>query len=151
LVLPLGLADFLTYEDFSSFSDGYWVQEEGLVTALPLTLGTKISLALGIDTPGRPVFLNYAREDADTAMRLYEALSAAGVVVWLDKIALTPGQIWKEEVAQAIQKSRAFIALLSTGSITKRGYAQKELRLGLEILSEIPPSTVYLIPVRVES
>ena len=48
------------------------------------------------------------------------------------------------------QKSKAFIALLSPRSINKRGYVQKELRLALDILSETPPSTVYLIPVRVE-
>lgn len=150
LVLPLGLADFLTREDFGGFSDGYWLEEEGLVTALPVELGGKISQALGIDEPGPPVFLSYAREDASTAMRLYEMLSAAGVVVWLDRIALIPGQVWKQEVARAIQKSRAFIALLSENSVNKRGYVQKELRLGLEILSETPPSTVYLIPVRVE-
>jgi hypothetical protein len=77
-------------------------------------------------------------------------LSADGVVVWLDKVALTPGQVWKEEVARAIQKSRAFIALLSASSVNKRGYVQKELRLALDVLAETPPSTVYLIPVRVE-
>ncbi|MGH9194413.1 MAG: toll/interleukin-1 receptor domain-containing protein, partial [Acidimicrobiia bacterium] len=106
LILPLGLADFLTTEDFAAFSDGYWVEEEGLVTALPVELGAKISQALGIDEPSRPVFLSYAREDEDTAMRLYEKLSDAGVVVWLDRVALIPGQVWKQEVARAIQRSK---------------------------------------------
>jgi hypothetical protein len=69
---------------------------------------------------------------------------------WLDQENLLPGQNWKYEIRQAIQSSDIFIALLSSHSVSKTGFVQKEMRMALDILDEHPESDIYLIPVRLE-
>ncbi len=50
----------------------------------------------------KKVFISYAREDIETAGKLYYDLRKAGLEPWMDKIDLLPGQIWKTEVEKAI-------------------------------------------------
>jgi hypothetical protein len=68
----------------------------------------------------------------------------------MDKMDLLPGQKWEDEIGRAIKKSDAFIACLSTKSVSKRGYVQKEVRFALEVLSEVPQGHIFLIPLRLE-
>jgi hypothetical protein len=97
------------------------------------------------------IFISYAHEDESSARRLYEDLKRAGAEPWLDKENLLPGQGWKMAIESAIEKSDYFIALLSSESINKRGYVQKELRHALDVLSMIPPDKIYVIPVRINA
>ena len=96
------------------------------------------------------VFLSYAREDVDTATRLFNGLRKSGVDVWLDREVLLPGQNWKAVIRQAIIESRFFLALLSNNSVSKKGYVQKELKHALEILDEYPETAIFIIPVRLD-
>jgi hypothetical protein len=72
-----------------------------------------------------------------------------GINPWLDIKNLLPGQQWKTMISQTIRKSTYFIALLSNNSINKRGFAQKELKIALDILDEMPQCRIFIIPVRV--
>jgi hypothetical protein len=94
--------------------------------------------------------MSYAREDATIAKKLYYDLKAVGVVPWLDVIDLLPGERWKPAISRAILNSTYFLALLSSSSVNKRGYVQRELRQALDILGEFPDSEVFLIPVRLD-
>ncbi|MGC1931965.1 MAG: toll/interleukin-1 receptor domain-containing protein, partial [Candidatus Nitrosopolaris sp.] len=94
------------------------------------------------------VFLSYAREDSDAAKRLYEDLKNDGLSPWLDKESLLPGQNWEIEIRKAIKNSRYFIALLSSNSVDKRGFVQKEFKFALEVLDEVPESQIFVIPAR---
>jgi hypothetical protein len=96
------------------------------------------------------VFISYAREDADEARRLYMDLKAAGADPWLDEKDLRGGQRWKRALNDAISQCRYFVALLSSNSVNKRGYVQKEVRHALEVLDEFSESDVFLIPVRLD-
>lgn len=96
------------------------------------------------------IFLSYAHEDADAALKLYKEISANGYPVWLDQKALLPGQRWKDEVARAILDSAGFIALISEKSVDKRGHVQDELRQGLDVFAKVPVNQIYLIPVRLQ-
>jgi hypothetical protein len=96
------------------------------------------------------VFLSYAREDGLAARKLFYDLGQAGVEVWFDEESLLGGQNWKLAIRRAIKGCRFFIALLSTKSISKKGYVQKELKEALEVLDEYPPSQIFLIPVRLD-
>ena len=93
-------------------------------------------------------FISYAHEDSDIATRLYADLRELGAEPWLDKKDLLAGQNWQDAIRKAIRECSHFIALISTSSVNKRGYVQKELRLALEILEEFPPSEIFVIPVR---
>jgi len=42
------------------------------------------------------------------------------------------------------------LACLSKHSVSKEGYVQKELKMGLEILDKQPSGNIYLIPVRLD-
>src|ERR1043166_2284428 len=94
------------------------------------------------------IFISYAREDVETAERLYHDLKRAGLNPWLDKVSLLPGELWRIRIRDTIKSSSYFIALLSSKSVSKRGYVQKELKDALSVLEEVPETQVFLIPVR---
>ena len=48
------------------------------------------------------------------------------------------------------KKTRFFIALTSTQSISKKGYVQKELKAAMDILGEFPEYEIFIIPVRLD-
>lgn len=96
------------------------------------------------------VFISYAREDIDTARRLYHDLKSAGMKPWMDEYDLLVGQNWKAAITKAIEKSDFFLALLSSNSLSKRGYVQKELRRALSALEEMPPTDIFLLPARLD-
>lgn len=96
------------------------------------------------------VFLSYAREDLRYADRLYKALKACGANPWMDTKNLRPGERWQVEIEQEIEGCTHFIALLSSRSVSKRGYVQSEIRRALEVLERLPQGTVFLMPVRLD-
>jgi len=96
------------------------------------------------------VFISYAREDVKFAEKIYYDLNELGVLAWIDFRNLQPGQNWRLIINKTIKECDFFIALLSKNSVTKRGYVQKELKIALNILDEIPDSNVFIIPVRLD-
>jgi hypothetical protein len=98
----------------------------------------------------RKLFICYALEDREKASKLYSALVDRGHEPWMDKESLLPGQDWALEIRRAIRSADYFLACLSRASVSKRSFLQKEIRLAFEILEEIPPGEIYLIPIRLE-
>lgn len=95
------------------------------------------------------VFISYAHEDREVAIRIYKDLkSYQDLEPWLDIECLLPGQDWRAEIANAMKRSDYFLALLSTRSVTKRGFVQKELREALDLLQEFPEGQIFVIPIR---
>jgi hypothetical protein len=99
----------------------------------------------------KKLFISYGREDIDFANKLYSRLKTLiGVQIWYDEIHLLPGISWKPAIRKAIRESDFFLALLSSSSINRRGYVQKERNVALEILEEFPEDRPYLIPIRLD-
>jgi hypothetical protein len=96
-------------------------------------------------------FISYAREDRAVAVRLRDDLVRLGATPWIDVVDLVAGEDWQYAIGRALRQSSHFIALLSHNSVTKRGYVQKELREALELLDQLPPDAVFLIPVRLDN
>jgi hypothetical protein len=96
------------------------------------------------------VFISYAREDKTMAQQIFHDLKKNGVDPWLDDEALLPGQNWKFEIDRAIKSCDYFLALLSSHSVKKRGYFQKELKKALDKLGEFPRSDIFIIPARLD-
>jgi len=96
------------------------------------------------------VFISYAREDFETAKRLYHDLRTEGFNPWLDKENLIAGSDWKASIHEALKASQFVLLLLSSRSVDKRGFVQREVRLALDMLEEFPPSKIFLIPVRLD-
>ena len=95
-------------------------------------------------------FLSYARPNLKAAWRLLGKLNEAGVMVWFDKTHLLPGQRWEDQIVRAIREADLFILLLSEKSVDRRGFYHREISLALETLKTIPPSQIYVLPVRLD-
>jgi hypothetical protein len=68
-------------------------------------------MACRLMPPSEPsrVFISYARKDgAALAQRLHQDLTDEGFVVWLDVQRLTGGDIWRQEIAEAISAEGSF-------------------------------------------
>jgi hypothetical protein len=96
------------------------------------------------------VFICYAREDREIAQHLYADLQQAGIAPWMACEDILPGQDWELGIDQAIRASSYFVALLSSHSVSRKGFVQKELKKALEVLDELPPSQIFIIPARLE-
>lgn len=119
-------------------------------TAAEAVLEDITCVRVGGERISRRIFLCYAKEDFARVTELYKKLEARGHKPWMDKIELLPGQNWELEIRRVIEKADFFIACMSTVSVTKRGYVQKEVKFALDVLGEIPVGQIYLIPVRFE-
>ena len=96
------------------------------------------------------IFISYAREDIETAEKIFDSLVSEGHSVWMDCKRLAPGQDWRLEIEKAIQSCDIFIACVSTNSVSKQGYVQKELRSALEVAELMPEGRIFIIPIRLD-
>ena len=96
------------------------------------------------------IFLAYARQDLSIVKSIYYSLRDAGYQPWLDVEALLPGQDWLFALEGAIKDSDIFLVFLSSNSINKRGYVQKEIKIAFEKSQLLRSDEVFLIPVRLE-
>jgi TIR domain len=69
---------------------------------------------------------------------------------WLDDERLRGGQTWELEIKNAIKSCDFFVACLSSKSVNKRGFVQKELKQALAFVDEFPEGQVFVIPVKLE-
>jgi hypothetical protein len=97
------------------------------------------------------VFLSYSRKDRDAAKALYDRLRTGGYKVWFDEESLLPGEDWELEIHKAIKNCSAVIICLSSNWVNDRGYVQKELKMTLEVFSEMPEGKVFVIPVKLDT
>lgn len=97
------------------------------------------------------VFISYSKEDKDIAEKIYNDINNSGIKPWMDIKDILPGQERKSVIAQSIKDSSYLIALLSSNSISKKGYLHKEIKIALNIIDELPsPFDVFLIPARID-
>lgn len=97
------------------------------------------------------VFLCHASGDKPAVIELYNRLTKDGVDVWLDKEKLIPGQNWQVEISKAVRNSDVVLVCLSSNSINKEGFVQKEIRFALDVADEKPDGTIFIIPTRLEN
>jgi len=117
-----------------SLASGKSVEVEGLgVFYLDPFLGVCFE-----DCPGPSVFIAYAKEDMEAALRLHDALRQAGFRPWIDVRALLPGQNWPRAIEMAIQNADFFVACFSQRAVVKRGGFQAEIRYALDCARSLP-------------
>lgn len=96
------------------------------------------------------VFLSYASEDRETVLVIHDFLKENGCDPWMDVKRLLPGQNWAHEIEAAIEDADYFLACLSTHTLDKTGYVQRELRMGWKRQIEHPEGKSCRIPVRLD-
>src|SRR4030095_9719827 len=95
------------------------------------------------------IFLCHASEDKAQVREVYHRLRAIeGFEPWLDEEDLLPGQDCARDIPRALQKSDFILIFCSRLSVAKHGYVQREMKLALDALQELPEGTIHTIPVR---
>ncbi len=97
------------------------------------------------------IFISYAKEDISYAENLYDFLHSKSYIPWLDKKKLNVGQNWEFHIQDALHKADFIILLLSTKSVSKRGYVQREFRKALEYCEYKLDSDIFVIPLKIDN
>lgn len=96
------------------------------------------------------VFLCHSSNDKEIVEDIYNILIEDGIDAWLDRKNLTPGEEWQIEIPRALRNVDIVIVFLSSNSVTKEGYVQREIKIALDIADEKPEGTIFIIPTRLE-
>ncbi|HEV3041326.1 MAG TPA: TIR domain-containing protein [Candidatus Angelobacter sp.] len=102
-------------------------------------------------TPRRlRLFLCHSSVDKPAVRKLYQRLKADGFDPWFDEETILPGQDWEYEVRKAVRAVDIVLVCLSCISVERAGFANKEIKLALDIADEKPEGTIFIIPVKLE-
>jgi hypothetical protein len=120
-----------------------------MVAALAAVMSIMISQRLAKEREKRRVFIIYAREDLEAARNLSANLRELGFNPWLDVDEISPGQVWRKSVINALEKSSMALVLISK-NLSKKGFVQEELKVAMGILQEREKDISPVIPVRLD-
>jgi TolB-like protein len=96
----------------------------------------------------RAVFLSYAREDADAARRIADALRAFGVEVWFDQAELRGGDVWDAKIKKQIRECALFMPVISGKTQARtEGYFRREWKLAVERTHDMAAGRAFIVPV----
>ena len=99
----------------------------------------------------KAVFLSYAREDAEAARRIADALRAFGVEVWFDMSELRGGDVWDQKIRRQIKECALFMPVISGQSDQRgEGYFRLEWKLAVERTHLLAEGMPFLFPVVVD-
>ena len=99
----------------------------------------------------KAVFLSYAREDADAARHIADALRAFGVEVWFDMSELRGGDAWDQKIRRQIKECALFMPVISSQSDQRgEGYFRLEWKLAVERTHLLADHKSFLFPVVVD-
>ncbi len=104
-------------------------------------------------TPGKAVFLSYASQDAEMALRISTALRAAGVEVWLDQEGgLVGGDAWDRKIREQIGACTLFVPLISANTQARHeGYFRLEWKLAEDRSHLIAKGKPFIVPVSIDA
>jgi hypothetical protein len=103
------------------------------------------------------LFLSYAHEDRGVVGEVYRALRETNLNPWMDAPpdpwgaeGIPIGAEWDTYVRAKIEGAKLALVFLSTVSVVKSSYVQRELRFALECMESRPPGRPYLFPIRLD-
>lgn len=97
------------------------------------------------------VFISYAREDKPRVVRLGKALRMSGLRTWIDVENIIPGERWEAAVQNALRQADFVLVCISTHSVSKRGFAQREIKRALYAEEEMLEGDIFLVPILLDS
>lgn len=101
--------------------------------------------------PTGGVFLSYAREDADAARRIAEALRGFGVEVWFDQSELRGGDQWDARIRGQIKTCALFVPIISaTTQARDEAYFRLEWKLADDRSQLMAPGKRFIVPVVID-
>jgi len=90
------------------------------------------------------VFVSYSRKDSEAVDHIVTRLTADGFNVWLDRKEIRGGELWREDIVEAIDNAYACVLMLSPDSVASDN-VRKEVDLAEGANRELIP--VMLAPV----
>lgn len=99
----------------------------------------------------KAVFLSYAKQDADAASKICEALRAAGVEVWFDQSELRGGDAWDAAIRRQIKTCALMIPIISANTQGRaEGYFRLEWKLAIDRSHLMSHDRPFLVPVVID-
>ncbi len=100
---------------------------------------------------GGAVFLSYAREDADAARRIADALRGFGVEAWFDQSELRGGDAWDQKIRRQIKDCTLFLPIISAHTQQRgEGYFRLEWKLAAERTHLMAEGVPFIAPIVVD-
>ena len=98
--------------------------------------------------PSKAVFLSYASQDAEAAVRVCDALRAAGIEVWFDRSELRGGEAWDKQIRRQIRECALFVAIVSAYTDARpEGYFRLEWKLAVDRSHLMADDAAFLLPI----
>ncbi|MGY6275482.1 toll/interleukin-1 receptor domain-containing protein [Methylomonas sp. MgM2] len=137
--------------DFVGELSRRWHKEHPAVAESNNGLVRQISADEPADMKDGAVFISYASEDLQAALRLHQDLEAADFVTWLDKQGLEPGDHWDRKIQRHINNCALFVALISKNTEQRReGYFRKEWRWAAKRAESFAEGEAFILPVIID-
>jgi len=100
----------------------------------------------------RAVFVSYASQDADAAIRICTALRAADIEVWFDQSELRGGEAWDASIRRQVKSCRLFLPVISANTQAREeGYFRREWNLAVSRTLGMADDAAFVIPVVIDS
>jgi TolB-like protein/Tfp pilus assembly protein PilF len=104
-----------------------------------------------VTDPRKAVFLSYSSQDAEAALRIRDALDAAGLEVWFDKSELRGGDAWDASIRKQIRECALFVPIISANTEARsEGYFRLEWKLAVDRSHLMADDTAFLLPVALD-
>ena len=99
----------------------------------------------------KAVFLSYAKQDAEAAARICDALRAAGIEVWFDQSELRGGDAWDAAIRRQIKTCALMIPVISANTQGRaEGYFRLEWKLAVDRSHLMSQDRAFLLPVVID-
>ena len=99
----------------------------------------------------KAVFISYASDDREAAMKICESLRAAGIEVWFDLSELRGGDAWDSSIRKQIKTCALFLAIISKNTCARQeGYFRLEWKLAVDRSHLMSQERAFLMPVAID-
>jgi TolB-like protein len=101
--------------------------------------------------PKKAVFISYASDDREAALKICESLRSAGVEVWFDVSELRGGDAWDASIRRQIKNCALFLAIISKNTRARQeGYFRLEWKLAVDRSHLMSQERAFLLPVAID-
>jgi TolB-like protein len=108
-------------------------------------------MGLSVAGSNKAVFLSYAKQDAEAAGRICDALRAAGIEVWFDQSELRGGDAWDAAIRRQIKTCALLIPVISANTQGRaEGYFRLEWKLAVDRSHLMSHDRAFLVPVVID-
>jgi TolB-like protein len=100
----------------------------------------------------KAVFISYASDDREAAMKICESLRGAGIEVWFDLSELRGGDAWDSSIRKQIKNCALFLAIISKNTCARQeGYFRLEWKLAVDRSHLMSQERAFLMPVAIDA